>query len=33
LALGPRPGKESTAATADMLRFQVAVSTAFVPGS
>jgi hypothetical protein len=33
LPLGPRPGRESTAATADMLRFEVAASTAFLPGS
>jgi len=33
LALAPRPGRESTAATSDMLRFQVAASTAFAPGS
>ena len=33
LALTPRPGRESTAATSDMLRFEVAAPTAFAPGS
>jgi len=33
LALTPRPGRESTAATSDLLRFEVAASTAFAPGS
>jgi hypothetical protein len=33
LALTPRPGRESTAATADMLRFEVAATSAFAPGS
>jgi hypothetical protein len=33
LPLTPRPGRESTAATADMLRFEVAATAAFAPGS
>jgi Bacterial Ig-like domain len=33
LSLTPRPGREATAATTDMLRFQVAPSTALLPGS
>jgi hypothetical protein len=33
LPLTPRPGREATAATADLLRFEVAVSSALLPGS
>jgi hypothetical protein len=33
LPLTPRPGRQASAATADMLRFQVAASTALLPGS
>ena len=33
LPLVPRPGREASATTADMLRFEVAVSSALLPGS
>jgi hypothetical protein len=33
LPLTPRPGREPTAATADLLRFEVAANTALLPGS
>jgi hypothetical protein len=33
LALTPRPGRDATAATTDLLRFEVAAQSAFLPGS
>jgi hypothetical protein len=33
LPLTPRPGREATAATADLLRFEVAATSALLPGS